>query len=326
MNKQTVSVIIPAYNAADCITEAIQSILTQSHIPEEIIVVDDGSIDATAEMVRNYPSVHYIYQSNAGAAKARNTGILAATGSWIALLDADDRWLPHKLHRQLELTSTNPKLLWVYSNFWIHDQGNNNKVLAHNPEVASEISGKTDFFSNYLHAYSAGIPVQTLTLMIQRQTLLDIDMFDPDLAWAQDADLALRLAYRYPKVGYIADPLAWYEHRRQGSIASQNRSNVELRCNFITRHLQLSQKHGCLREFQPCATRLLQRWIREISILDPKADTGRFIRDFADLLPRKLRMELCFRRRFGRLGSWCVDKYFQVKNRKYHKKTLKNSQ
>ncbi|MBN1818306.1 MAG: glycosyltransferase family 2 protein [Sedimentisphaerales bacterium] len=315
MNRQTASVVIPAYNAADCIGEAIQSVLAQSRSPEEIIVVDDGSTDQTAGVVRNYPSVRYIHQSNAGAAKARNTGILAATGEWIAFLDADDRWLPDKLQRQLDLVASCPELRWTYGNFWIHDQSDGRKWLAHNAQLALDFSKKGDFFPNYLPAYAAGLSVQTLTLLIKRQTLLEIDMFDPNLSWAQDADLALRLAYRYPSVGYIPEPLAWYEHRRPGSIASRNRTNVNLRCDFITRHLELSRRHGCLAAFQPCAVRLVQRWIREIATLDPGTDTSRFLQEFPDFLPAHLRREIWLRRRLGRVGSWCVDRYFRVKNR-----------
>ncbi|MCK4960446.1 MAG: glycosyltransferase family 2 protein, partial [Planctomycetes bacterium] len=90
----SVSVVIAAYNAEKYIQRAIDSVLAQSLPADEIIVVDDGSTDNTGDAVKHYGSkVRYIYQENAGPASARNTAIEAATGTWIAFLDADDEWL-----------------------------------------------------------------------------------------------------------------------------------------------------------------------------------------------------------------------------------------
>ena len=98
-----ISVVIPAYNAAAWIRRAVNSVLSQTRPADEIIVVDDGSTDGTGDIVRMYDGrVRLLQQANAGAAAARNTGILAATGDWIAFLDADDEWLPQKLQRQTE--------------------------------------------------------------------------------------------------------------------------------------------------------------------------------------------------------------------------------
>jgi glycosyltransferase involved in cell wall biosynthesis len=97
-NKQssvTISVVIPSYNAGTLLRETLDSVLSQSYPAHEIIVVDDGSTDDTAALVRDYGhAVRYIWQENQGQAVARNTGIAAATGDWIALLDSDDVFLP----------------------------------------------------------------------------------------------------------------------------------------------------------------------------------------------------------------------------------------
>src|ERR1700760_1597013 len=100
----SVTVVIPAYNAEAWVGDAIRSALNQTCPPGEIIVVDDGSSDATASRAAEYP-VRVIRQSNAGPGAARTTGIRASSGEWIALLDADDCWLPSKLERQLPLLS-----------------------------------------------------------------------------------------------------------------------------------------------------------------------------------------------------------------------------
>lgn len=96
----TVSVIIPAYNAAGFIHHAIESALAQTHRPLEVIVVDDGSSDDTAAVAARYP-VQVIRQANGGPGSARNAGVRAARGEWIALLDHDDTWAPDKTRQQL---------------------------------------------------------------------------------------------------------------------------------------------------------------------------------------------------------------------------------
>ncbi|HOM77565.1 MAG TPA: glycosyltransferase family A protein, partial [Anaerohalosphaeraceae bacterium] len=92
-DKRSISVVIPAYNCQAYIRRAIDSVLGQSRPADEIIVVDDGSTDGTAEAVRTYGAkVILIQQENAGVSAARNAGIRAASGDWIAFLDADDEW------------------------------------------------------------------------------------------------------------------------------------------------------------------------------------------------------------------------------------------
>jgi cellulose synthase/poly-beta-1,6-N-acetylglucosamine synthase-like glycosyltransferase len=102
----TVSVVIPAYNAAATIAAAIESVLAQTRPPEEIIVVDDGSKDETSAVVERFgPIVRLLRQANAGCGQARNTGAREARGTWLAFLDADDLWLPTKLERQMPETA-----------------------------------------------------------------------------------------------------------------------------------------------------------------------------------------------------------------------------
>jgi len=100
--KPTISAVIPAYNSAGTIASAIESVLAQTVEIDEIIVVDDGSSDNTAEIASQFPRTQVIKQSNAGPAAARNTGTRAAKGEWIAFLDADDVWIPRKTEVQLK--------------------------------------------------------------------------------------------------------------------------------------------------------------------------------------------------------------------------------
>lgn len=103
MSKPMVSVVIPTYNRAHCINEAIDSVLAQSFDNYEMVVVDDGSSDSTAEVLRSYESfAKVLRQTNGGVSAARNTGIRASIGEWIAFLDSDDTWEPDKLKTQVE--------------------------------------------------------------------------------------------------------------------------------------------------------------------------------------------------------------------------------
>jgi glycosyltransferase involved in cell wall biosynthesis len=120
MNKQIVSVIIPVYNCERYLGDAVNSIIKQDYRPIEIIVVDDGSNDGTADIARSYKEVQYIYQPNQGPCSARNTGVAAAQGEFIAFLDADDIWLPNKLRIQVDYLITNPEIGFVVAKGQMH--------------------------------------------------------------------------------------------------------------------------------------------------------------------------------------------------------------
>ena len=111
MNAPRVSVIIPAYNSGPLVEEAIGSALAQTRPPAEVVVIDDGSTDDTAERLARFgPPVRVIRQANGGVSAARNRGLAAATGAFVAFLDADDVWHPDKLRRQLEAFAKRPEL------------------------------------------------------------------------------------------------------------------------------------------------------------------------------------------------------------------------
>jgi glycosyltransferase involved in cell wall biosynthesis len=103
-----ISVIIPVYNAAPYIAEGIESVLSQSLLPDEVIVVDDGSTDDSAEVAKRFP-VTLLQQENRGVSDARNLGVQHATGDYLAFLDADDIWLPTKLEDQLQALNEHPE-------------------------------------------------------------------------------------------------------------------------------------------------------------------------------------------------------------------------
>ena len=114
MNFPSVSVVIPAYNAAKFIRQAIANVLEQTLLPLEIIVVDDGSIDDTAKIAESF-AVRLVQQENMGVSAARNRGIREAKGEFIAFLDADDLWTKDKLETQVEYMQAHPEILFTVS-------------------------------------------------------------------------------------------------------------------------------------------------------------------------------------------------------------------
>jgi glycosyltransferase involved in cell wall biosynthesis len=115
IHRPLISVVIPVYNRERYIVEAIESVRAQDYAPVEIIVVDDGSTDGTAAAVRGMGTdIRYLYQDNRGVAGARNAGVSAATGPFLAFLDSDDLWMPAKLTRQMAVFAANPETDAVY--------------------------------------------------------------------------------------------------------------------------------------------------------------------------------------------------------------------
>ena len=119
-----VSIIIPSWNTAAYVGEAVDSALAQTYPNIEIIVVDDGSTDNTKELLQPYADagkIHYVYQANKGLAGARNTGIRMAKGEYIAFLDDDDEWLPAKLDRQVAFLDADHSVSMVFCKEWLMD-------------------------------------------------------------------------------------------------------------------------------------------------------------------------------------------------------------
>ncbi len=195
-----VSVVIPAYNAAAWIGEALQSVLAQQGAEIEIIVVDDGSQDETAAIAATYPGVTCIRQPNAGQATARNAGIRAARGEFIAFLDADDVWLPGKLQAQLDLLQSRG-LAWAYSDSLFFDARDGRDMRTFG-EFARQQEG------DILVPLFIGNFIGTPNVIAHHRVFAQVGLFDesPLLRLAEDWDMWLRIATHYP-VGLVRRPL-----------------------------------------------------------------------------------------------------------------------
>jgi glycosyltransferase involved in cell wall biosynthesis len=174
---------------------ALQSVCDQTRAPDEVIVVDDGSSDDTVERLRaQFPTVRVLRQPNRGVSAARNTGIRAAAGEWIALLDSDDEWLPPKLERQLEAV-TEATMLCHCDEIWIRRGRRVNPMNKHR-----KYGGR--IFERCL----ALCVISPSSVLLRRRLLDDVGLFDETLPACEDYDLWLRVTARYP-VSFVDEPL-----------------------------------------------------------------------------------------------------------------------
>lgn len=202
MTLANVSVVIPAYNAARTIVQTVESVLGQTVPAAEIIIVDDGSTDATAKVVATIsdPRVHLIERENGGVAAARNTGIAAASGDWVALLDSDDIWLPRKLEHQLELMKRATGCMASQgSAYFVNDDLRPLKLRRCVPVDDPLLTFLR--FRNLPNAASSWI--------VKHELISRIGGFDTELAILEDWEFSLRLA-RYANPLCIDEPLTLY--------------------------------------------------------------------------------------------------------------------
>lgn len=191
-----ISVIIPTFNRAYCLPDALNSVLNQTRPPTEVIVIDDGSTDDTAEVIKNhFPQVKYIKQVQSGVSVARNAGIKASTAQWIALLDSDDEWLPEKLSRQAALLEENPNLKICHTEeIWVRNGVRVNQMDKHKKS------------GGWL--YQKCLPLCAISpssVLIHQSLFSEVGLFNEQLPVCEDYDLWLRICSRYP-VAYVETP------------------------------------------------------------------------------------------------------------------------
>jgi glycosyltransferase involved in cell wall biosynthesis len=204
-----VSVIIPTYNRAYIVGYAIASATTQTYKNVEVIVVDDGSTDKTAEVVAQFGNkVKYLYKANGGVSSARNVGINSCGGELIAFLDSDDEWLPDKLDKQVNYLSDNPDFGMVLCDCCLIDSNRQNMG-----RVTRRIDlPKDGYILNDVLLKPYLIPSSVL---IRKEALNDVGYFDEALRTAEDMDLFLRISRKY-KIGLINEPLFNYTRGNDG--------------------------------------------------------------------------------------------------------------
>jgi glycosyltransferase involved in cell wall biosynthesis len=240
-NESLISVIIPTYNRAHLINRAIRSVLNQTYPHFELIVVDDGSTDNTEEVVKGFQDSRIVYlrhDTNRGGSAARNTGIKAARGEYIAFQDSDDEWMPTKLEKQIEL-------------FKQDEKGDLGLVLC---EVLKPWHGniiqtvpKTNLMTyDNLLLHRSNVGYSTIQFMLKRSLVAAELYFDEELPASEEWDLLLRLT-PLCRIDYVPEALA------RIYIDSDNR--ITNPGNDVKSRLRILQKYDAELKVRPKALR-----------------------------------------------------------------------
>jgi len=208
MNKTVplVSVIIPTFNREHFLAEALASVYAQNSVPLQLIVVDDGSTDNTAAVVRTWGAdLEYVYQTHRGPGAARNTGIAHAKGEWLAFLDSDDLWVQNGLRRQLELTEAYPSARVIWGTLQVMRQHETNP----------------GFFE------PCGLPVlqHSLETALIHRTLFEpsqVGLLNESALTGEDADWFCRLFEQHVEIVVHQEVISLYRWHRSNLIANQS--------------------------------------------------------------------------------------------------------
>ena len=237
--KPKFSVVIPAYNAAATLNRAVDSVRAQSSPAHEIIVVDDGSHDDTAHIAESYGAgVRVIRQVNSGVSAARNAGVEAATGDWLAFLDADDWYLPERLRLHGEWIDADPTLSFLTGDYEYRDGAGTllgTSLAQHNAgrmmvEKAGGAARAIMDRPQEIQAYVADHFGDTHTLSVPRATFIELGGYPLGFKVCEDVHFLIRLTARSSRIGVIRAPMGVYcihgeSATRRDPIAAQ-RENV----------------------------------------------------------------------------------------------------
>ncbi len=236
-----VSVIVPAYRAAEYIDRAIQSVFRQTVHPKELIIVDDGSDDQTSEILETYLETDspidfkMLRQSNQGAGAARNLALQSATGKYAAFLDSDDEWLPEKLARSIFHIERDEFILVAHNIFVVRGQHQKKNNIA----VRFQNSSNSLFHGLYRRGF-----ISTSTVVASLSAIHQAGGFDTSLQAGQDFDLWLKmLAPQGSKIFVFDEYLAKY-HVREESITRHADSRLSCTIKIAQRHAPLLRQHS----------------------------------------------------------------------------------
>lgn len=282
----SISVIIPAYNAARWLAAALESVQSQTLTPAEIIVVDNGSTDETRAIASDM-GVRVVHETQRGAAAARNAGLRAATGEWIALLDADDYWLPAKLADQWSLIQQFPDLRLITTNYFFDNDGKRDKTAYEAPGSGYEQLPRTTLtqnavrvttpdLSDQLALKNAWLGLNSSAVLFRRDDALAIGGYDPSFLRLEDMEFFARLLNRVEAVALIETPLVAY--RWHGANSTYDRrlmaeSHVRLRETILAAPARYVSRAD------QWAQATLPRWYRQLAMVQLRAREARTARD-----------------------------------------------
>ncbi len=218
MQDGLVSIIMPVYNREQYVAAAIESVLQQTYKKYELIIVDDGSTDSSLQVIRSFQKYFpddrliIISQQNRGPSYAKNVGIEAGHGQYIAFLDSDDFWHEEKLAKQLPLFNTDREVAFTYTGYYTIDE---------NGSVLQECLPDSRFSGNiYDKLWKYKSNISGGTIIAEREKLLAVGLFDSELKGAENQDLRLRLS-KLGEVFFVETPLYYYRRHRHSLTADQ---------------------------------------------------------------------------------------------------------
>jgi len=241
VKKPTVSVIIPTYNRAHLIGRAIKSVLNQTYQDFELIIIDDGSTDDTEDIIRQFQEkdkrIKYVkHDKNKGGSAARNTGIKAAKGEYIAFLDSDDEWLLEKLKRQMKVfKNTSSEIGVVYTGIISINE------ISEDTNIQYNIPKKRGWI--YEDLLAENCVGTTSTVLIKKKCFEKSGLFDESLPGCQDWEMWIRIAKEY-QFNFIKDPLIRYHiHNNRITMDLENKIKAKtIVINKFSEEFVLRQK------------------------------------------------------------------------------------
>lgn len=238
-----ISIIMPCYNGVGYLKRSIASIYAQTFKNFELIVVDDGSSDNSptllAELAKINDTMHIIHQSNGGVSAARNTGLRAVRGEFIAFLDADDTWDPGFLMKLYQVLQVLPDAVIAYCGW----QNTGLEANRCKPYIPPDYEN-----SNKIETFLKGCPWPIHAALTRKSAIDAIQGFNQNLQLSEDYEMWLKIA-SFHKITLVPEVLAYYHHQQQGEQATNNRLRVALnhwqvQRTFLTDNPDIAERLG----------------------------------------------------------------------------------
>jgi len=283
-----ITVVIPVYNGEKFIGKAIDSVLNQSYLPYEIIVVDDGSNDGTYQFVKlNYPDIIIVKQFNQGPSSARNFGVREATGNWITFLDADDQWMPNIILNYVNFLLNKSDLRWCCTPYLIENQNSKRHIIYNGSQL------KNDIIDNVFLAYKdfkfkvVAELISSCSVIIHKEIFEKVGLFDCNLKRGEDIDFWFRIALHYPKIGYTKEIGFKYLDINSDSITKteQEVENIKFQIFRINKTWSYNEQKVIP---NPYAKHVLNNWCFRVLKSIVKKKQMEFVKLFSDGVTQNL--------------------------------------
>jgi len=269
-----ISIILPLYNGEEFIEKTLLSIGQQSFYDAELIVVNDGSSDSSCEIIHRVirtsscpilKNLKIINKENGGVASARNLGIKESKGEWLAFIDQDDVWLPHKLEHQVDLLhESNAK--WCYSSF-VRFYSNGKEVLKQN--------GSKDRMETLRLLVSGKLFIPPSTVLVEKSVCVKEGGFDSNFIPSDEWDFFLTLAEKY-KSAYCPEVLVKFRSHPSSTAKKQKRKIFEAQLRVIEKHFSTVRKNGIEKEIKRRIANVLWHLGKECELEGDKKNAREF--------------------------------------------------